>query len=119
MEHGGRRRRGLPAALSPRFQPFPRSFDLGAPRLLASELVLVAMSVELCELLSLRLLEAASRLLRDRSLARYLEDVLEVRVVDELVLLLPQPLVSLCVQRREDRRLLRVGGGLRRLARLR
>jgi hypothetical protein len=45
--------------------------------------------------------------------------VLEVRVVDELALLLPQPLVSLCVQRREDRRLLWVGGGLRRLARLR
>ncbi|KAK1626946.1 hypothetical protein QYE76_001261 [Lolium multiflorum] len=109
----------LPAALSPRFHPFSRSFDLGAPRLLAGERLVVAMSFELCELLSLRLHEEASRLLRGRSLAQDLLDVLEVRIVDELALLLLQPLVALRVERREDRRLLWVGGGLRRLAPLR
>jgi hypothetical protein len=53
------------------------------------------MGVEFREPLSLRRHEAASRLLRGRSLARDLEAVLEVHVIDELVLLLHQPLVPL------------------------
>jgi hypothetical protein len=48
---------------------------------LAGERLVVAMSIELCKLLSRRLREAPSRLLRGRSLAQDLEDVLEIRVV--------------------------------------
>ncbi|KAK1619337.1 hypothetical protein QYE76_024854 [Lolium multiflorum] len=40
------------AALSPRFQPFPRSLVLDASRLLAGERLVVAMSVEVVEFLS-------------------------------------------------------------------
>jgi hypothetical protein len=67
--------------------------------LLADERLVVAMSVQLDELLALRLHEEASRLLRGRSLVRDLEGVLEVRVVDELPLLLFQPPEGLRVQR--------------------
>jgi hypothetical protein len=76
----------------------PRSLDLDAPRLLAVERLIMAMSFELAQLLSLRLHEEASRLLCGRSLARDLEGVHEVSVVEKLPLLLLQPLKALHVQ---------------------
>jgi hypothetical protein len=59
--------------------------------LLAGGRLGLALSVQLKELLSLRRHEETSRLLRGRPLARDLDGVLEVGVVDELALFLLQP----------------------------
>lgn len=85
--------RGIPAL--PAFAEKPRS---GRASLTAGERLGVAMSVQLDELMSLRRQEEASRLLRVRSLARDLEDVLEVRVVEELPPPLLEPPEALHVQ---------------------